>query len=76
MTKSDISCLKCEAKFTIDDNLIESDPNTFPFKQIIDAIAVDENPYFAKCPECNHKVIIVDEKVPFPERVDPKEYGL
>jgi len=75
LTKSDISCLKCEAKFSINENLIESDHNTFPFKQIIDAIAVDGNPYFSKCPECGLKVVFAGYKRQ-PERTDPKEFGL
>ena len=49
-------------------------PNEFPFIQIIDAVG--RNVCFCKCPECDHKVIIADEKATFPERVDHKEYGL
>ena len=50
------------SKFSINENLIESNSNTFPFKQIIDAIAIDGNPYFSKCPECGLKVVFAGYK--------------
>ena len=54
--------------------MLEPQLNEFPFMQIIDALG--GNVHFCKCPKCDHKVIIADGKVPYPERVDPKEYGL
>lgn len=62
MTEDLIHCCKCKSSLNVNENKLNPDLTKFPFKNIIDAISIEENPYFIKCPNCGVKAIIVGQK--------------